>query len=183
MFLWYADSKSGQYYLKKIYERILKMEEEITKTINDSKVEQIHLLMPTHINGFGRLFGGQLLAWIDEVAGIVAKRHSESIAITAAIDNLQFKEGAHVNDTIVLIGYLTYVGNTSMEVRVDTYVENLHGDRHPINRAFLTMVAIDENEKPKRVPRLRLTNVSEEAEWEAAKKRIELRKQRHAEGF
>ena len=95
------------------------MEEEITKTINDSKVEQIHLLMPTHINGFGRLFGGQLLAWIDEVAGIVAKRHSESIAITAAIDNLQFKEGAHVNDTIVLIGYLTYVGNTSMEVRVD----------------------------------------------------------------
>lgn len=157
--------------------------EEILKTIEDSKTEQFHILMSAHLNGAGRLFGGQLLAWIDELAGVVAKRHAGTNVITAAIDNLQFKQGAHLNDTIVLVGYLTYVGNSSMEVRVDTYVEDMNGKRHPINRAYLVMVAIDEDEKPVRVPRLKLESISEEAEWEAAKKRLEYRKQRQVEGF
>ena len=56
---------------------------------------------------------------------------------------------------VVVIGKVTYVGNSSMEVRVDTYVEHLEdGMRHAINRAYFTMVALDENDKPKRVPRL-----------------------------
>lgn len=157
--------------------------QDIYKTVSDSKTEQFHLLMSPHLNGFGRLFGGQLMAWIDEVAGVVARRHCSSNVITAAVDNLQFKEGARQQDLIVLIGYITYVGNTSMEVRVDTYIEDSDGTRRPINRAYLVMVAVDENEKPVRVPRLTLTNFTEEAEWEAAKRRLEYRKQRQNEGF
>ena len=53
---------------------------------------------------------------------------------------------------IVLIGKLTYVGTTSMEVRVDTYVEDAEGIRRPINRAYFCMVALDENDKPVKVP-------------------------------
>ncbi len=153
------------------------------KRVEDSLVEQAHLLFPTHLNGAGRLFGGQLLMWIDEVSGIVAKRHSESNIITAAIDNLQFKEGAYAGETVVLVGRLTHVGNSSMEVRVDTYVETLDGMRRPINRAYIVMVAHDENGVPKRVPRLLLETPGQRAEWEGAERRQVLRKQRREEGF
>jgi acyl-CoA hydrolase len=139
--------------------------------------------MPIHINGKGRLFGGKLVEWIDIVGGVVARRHCECNVITAAIDNLQFKEGAFLNDTLVLVGRLTYVGNTSMEVRIDTYVEDLGGIRKPINRAYLVFVALGEDERPVRVPRLILENESEKAEWQGALKRNELRRTRRIEGY
>ena len=124
------------------------------KRVEDSLTEQTYLLMHRHINGYGRLFGGQLLMWIDELAGIVATRHSESRITTASIDNLNFKKAAFLNDTVVLIGKITHVGRSSMEVRVDTYVETLDGMRHVINRAYVVMVAIDEEGKAVPVPGL-----------------------------
>jgi len=117
--------------------------------------EQTYLLMHRHINGYGRLFGGQLMQWIDELAGIVSMRHAGGRITTASIDNLNFKAGAYLNDTIVLIGRITYVGRTSMEVRVDTYVEDLEGMRRVINRAYVVMVAIDEEGHTVEVPGLR----------------------------
>ena len=57
-----------------------------TKKVSDSMVEQIFQLRPEHLNGAGRLFGGRLMEWIDEVAGLVAIRHSESDVVTAAVD-------------------------------------------------------------------------------------------------
>lgn len=153
------------------------------RNVNYSKTEQTHLLMGMHMNGAGRLFGGQLLAWIDEIAGIVAKRHSSRNVITACIDNLEFKHGGYLNDLIVLIGYITYVGRTSMEVRIDTYEEKPDGTRHPINRAFFVMVALDENDKPIEVPRLKIETMEEQAKWDAAIKRNEMRKHRKLEGF
>lgn len=153
------------------------------KRMEESLTEQIQLLMPQHINGSGRLFGGRLLEWIDVVGGVTARRHSECDVITAAIDNLQFKEGAYVNDTLVLLGRITYVGNTSMEVRVDTYVEDLAGIRRPINRAYMVFVALDKEGKPTRVPRLIIETENQRGEWEGAIKRNELRKVRRKEGY
>lgn len=156
---------------------------ELEKRVIDSQTEQTYLLMSQHINGSGRLFGGQLLAWLDELAGIVAMRHSGGNVITASIDNLQFKHGAHLNDIIVLVGKVTYVGNSSMEVRIDTYVEESDGTRYPINRAYFVMVALDQREIPKRVPRLTIETIEQQAEWDAAEKRNALRKQRKEEGY
>jgi acyl-CoA hydrolase len=153
------------------------------KRVEDSLTEQIQLLMPQHINGSGRLFGGRLLEWIDVVGGVTARRHSECDIITAAIDNLQFKEGAYINDTLVMLGRVTYVGNTSMEVRVDTYVEDLSGMRRPINRAYMVFVALDKEGQPTRVPRLAVETESQRGEWEGAVKRNELRKVRRKEGY
>ena len=154
------------------------------RTVQDSMVETVHLIRPNHMNAAGRLFGGMLMQWLDEVAGLVAKRHSRSNIITASVDNLKFIHGAYADDMVVIIGRLTYVGNTSMEVRVDTYVENLaDGMRYPINRAYFTMVALDENDKRKRVPRLAVSTEQEKAEWEAAEKRRRMRIQRKTEGF
>lgn len=153
------------------------------KKVSDSRVEQVFQVRPEHLNGAGRLFGGQLMAWIDEVAGLTAIRHSQHNVITASVDNLKFMRGIFQGDLVVLIGQVTYVGNTSMEVRVDTYIEDLDGTRHPVNRAYLTIVAVDSDGKPTPVPGLIIESVGEQAEWEAGKKRKELRITRSKEGF
>ncbi len=153
------------------------------KRVADSRTEQIQILMPEHINGAGRLFGGKLVEWIDVVAGVVARRHSGRNVTTAAIDNLQFKAAAYVNDTLVLVGRVTHVGRTSMEVRVDTYVETLAGQRTVVNRAYLVLVALDEEGNPVEVPRLLPEGEAEKAEWEAGERRQSLRTQRRKEGY
>ena len=153
------------------------------KKVSDSETEQLRVVIYPDINGFSRLFGGRLLAWIDEVAGATARRHCGRNATTVAIDNLYFKSGAYLNDIIVLIGKVTYVGRTSMEVRVDTYKEDETGARHPINRAYFVMVAMGDDGRPTEVPPLILENDGERMEWENAEKRRELRLMRRKEGF
>lgn len=153
------------------------------KTVQDSLTEQQYIIRPSHINHYGRLFGGQLLKWIDEIAGIVATRHSGATVTTAAIDNLQFQAPAHVGELVVLQGRVTYVGRSSMEIRVDTYREDLTGKREVINRAYMDMVAIDRQGKAIEVPDLLPETEEEKQEYEAAKKRKEMRKSRRQEGF
>lgn len=145
------------------------------KKPGQSYSEQIQIVMSNHINGSQRLFGGRLLEWIDVVAGVVARRHSGCDITTATIDRLQFLSSAHVNDTIVLAGRVTWVGNTSMEVRVDTFVEEFSGKRTLVNRAYLVLVALDKNERPARVPGLLLETDEEWAEWEAGVMRQKIR--------
>ena len=78
---------------------------------------------------------------------------------------------------------MTYVGRTSMEVRVDTYVESLSGERYKVNKAYLVLVALDEHERPKPCPGLILETEEEKREWEAGQKRNDLRKQRRLEKY
>ena len=146
------------------------------KRVEDSLTEQVHLVMNGDINGNGRLFGGRLMEWIDEVAGIVGIRHSSMNVTTAAVENLQFKAGAYMGELIVLIGKMAAVGRTSMEVRVDVYKEEKNGFRYPINRAYLTLVALDAEEQPTLVPRLLLETEAQRAELAYANQRKELRK-------
>lgn len=153
------------------------------KKVSDSLTEQQYLICPAHINHYGRLFGGQLLKWIDELAGIVAIRHCGSTVTTAAIDNLQFHAPAYTGDMIVLRGMVTCVGRTSMEIRVDTYRESLEGKREMINRAYIDMVCIDCKGQPKEVPELEIETDQQRQEYEAAMKRRQIRKQRRQEGF
>ena len=154
------------------------------RTVTYSKTEQVHLVQPADLNGGGRLFGGTLLKMIDELAAIVAMRHTGLKTVTtAAIDNLTFKSAAYVNDLIVLIGYLTYTGRTSMEVRVDAYVERSDGLRYPINRAYIVLVALDNENRPAEVPMLILENDIQREENRMAEKRRQLRLERRQGGF
>ena len=148
------------------------------KTVDDSRVETVYLVRPAHLNGANRLFGGILMQWIDEAAGIVAKRHCGSNVTTASVDNLTFLHGAYQGDMVVIKGKLTWVGNTSMEVCVDVYVENLSGDRHRINNAHFMMVALDENDKPMQVPGLILQTEDEHLAWDHGVERRRIRMQR-----
>ena len=155
----------------------------VNRSVADSVVETIHLVRPNHLNAAGRLFGGILMQWLDEVAGLVAKRHARMNVTTASVDNLRFIKGAYLRDIIVIKGVLTYVGKSSMEVKIDTFVEKLNGERTLINRAYFTMVALDESDRPAQVPGLILNTEEEKEEWEKAEKRREMRKIRKEEGF
>ena len=150
----------------------------LSKTVDDSRVETVHIVRPNHLNGANRLFGGILMQWIDEVAGIVAKRHSMCNVTTASVDNLTFLHGAYQNEMVVIKGKLTWVGSSSMEVCVDTYVENLSGQRDRINNAHFMMVALDDNDKPVQVPRLILRTEDEHLAWRHGEERQRIRKHR-----
>lgn len=147
-----------------------------SRKVSESISETVHMVRPNHLNAAGRLFGGVLMQWMDELAGLVAKRHTRKNVITASVDNLSFLRGAYQKDVIVITGKVTYVGNTSMEVKVDSCVEDLDRNRTLINRAYFTMVALDENDHPTRVPRLELETEEEKEEWKNAVKRREMRK-------
>ncbi len=140
----------------------------VAKTISQSRTESVHIVMPGNINGSDSLFGGQLMEWIDIIAAVVARRHSGCQVTTAAVDNLVFKAPAKKNDTILLVGKLCYVGNTSMDVCVETYVEKIDGRKKLINTAYLTLVALDSEGKPTKVPRLILENEHDRDEYEKA---------------
>lgn len=155
------------------------------KHVEDSLVEQMHLLQYKDINGENRLFGGRLLEWIDEAAGLCAMRHCGGYITTASIDSLHFRKAAYLNDIVIVRAKITYVGHTSMEVRVDVYVEDkATGLRRLINHAYLTEVHVDEKGNPLPVAYgLVHENEMEALEWEGAKKRIQVRRQRRLEGY
>ena len=153
------------------------------KKASESYTEQVQLLTKASMNGYNRLFGGILMEWIDVVAAIAARRHSGKNVTTAVVDRLEFRAPAHTNECLVLRAKVTYAGKTSMEVCVKTYIEGLNGERDLINKAYLVMVALDENEQPTEVPELVLETEAEIREWEAAKRRNKLRKKRRMENY
>jgi acyl-CoA hydrolase len=146
-----------------------------TRKVSESMVETVHLVRPNHLNASGRLFGGVLMQWIDEVGGVVGKRHAHKNVTTVSVDNLNFLRGAYSKDTLVLQGKVTYVGNTSMEVKVESYVENINAERVLMNRAYITLVALDENDKPTPIAKLELETDEEREEWQKAQLRREIR--------
>ena len=148
------------------------------KRVSESRTEQVQILTQGVLNGYGRLFGGKLMEWIDSVAAVTARRHCNRNVTTASVDSLEFTAPAYANDTIVLVGTVTYTGRTSMEVCVKTYIEKLSGQRKLINRAYLIMVALDENEKPVEVPELICETEEQEREFLEGKHRSQLRKKK-----
>ena len=159
------------------------MSELPAKRVAESETEQIQFVFENHLNGQGRVFGGQIASWIDIVAGVVARRHSNHNVTTAEIDTLQFKNPVYATNLVVLHGKITYVGTTSMEVRVDCFSEDLAGQRKLVNTAYLVLVALDENEKPTPVPGLICETFQEKMEWEAGEKRRKLGQQRRLEAY
>jgi acyl-CoA hydrolase len=136
---------------------------------------QIQIIMPSHVNGVNRLFGGQLMAWIDVTAAVEARRHTHRQVITAAVDNLRFLGPAFLDETVRLDARVTWTGRTSLEVRVDSFVESLSGTERLINRAYLVFVALDDEGRPAPVSAFVPASDEEKLDWAQAEKR---RKQR-----
>lgn len=140
----------------------------------------VQIILAQHCNGNAvpRLFGGQLMAWIDVVGAVAARRYCGHEVTTVCVDNLNFVKPAYLNDILVQEACVTWTGNTSLEVRVDSFVEKKAGDRALINRAYLVFVALDKNEKPVSVPEFIPETDEEKDEYANAVERKFIRMQR-----
>ena len=130
----------------------------------------VQIVLTQHCNGTAsnRLFGGQIMAWIDIVGAVAARRYAKRVVTTACIDHLSFIAPAYLNDTLVQEARVTWTGRTSMEVRIDSYVEKSDGSRQLVNQAYAVFVALDDNDQPVPVPPFTPQTEAERAEYEAA---------------
>ena len=141
------------------------------------KTTTVQIVMPQHCNGYKkpRLFGGQIMAWIDVVGAVEARRYTQRGVTTVCIDHLTFLKPAYLNDTVVQEAVVTWTGRTSLEVRVDSLVERLDGSRELINRAYAVFVALDDQDKPAEVPPFVPETEEEIREYREAEKRRQIR--------
>ncbi|MCH3942130.1 MAG: acyl-CoA thioesterase [Atopobiaceae bacterium] len=153
-----------------------------SKTPGQSRVEHVEILVQGDLNGSHRLFGGQLMEWIDLCGAAVARRHSCRNVTTALVDELEFKAPAYANDMVVLEGKMIFAGHSSMEVVVDSYVEALDGSRRLINTARMTLVALDDDGRPCGVPMLVPQTDEERVAYAEAKARYLKRKREATHG-
>ncbi|MEN8907639.1 MAG: acyl-CoA thioesterase [Clostridiales bacterium] len=142
------------------------------KIPKDSYVETREMVLPNDTNLLGNLLGGRLLHLIDIAGAMVASKHSNKIVATVSIDNVNFKEPIKLGEIIILRAVLVRVGRSSMDVLVRIYGENtMTGKIINTNSAFLTYVALDDDQKPTLVPRLKITTEEEQKYFEEANKR------------
>ena len=136
------------------------------------------LATPDMANFSGHVHGGAILKMLDQVAYACASRYSAHYAITVSVDQVFFREAVHVGELISFMASVNYTGHTSMEVGIRVTAENIieKTDRHVIT-CYITMVAVDEDGRPARVPPLKVTDVVEERRWRAAALRRDLRKE------
>ena len=141
------------------------------------KTTTVQIVLAPHCNGYAkpRLFGGQLMSWIDVIGGVAAQRYTKSAVTTVCVDNLNFLKPAFLGDTVVQEAVVTWTGRTSLEVRVDTFVEKLDGERDLTNRAYIVFVALDENDRPIIVPPFVPETEEERLEYAAAQERRKIR--------
>lgn len=150
-----------------------------TKACRESFTVKTSIVLPPDTNTYGTLFGGRLMAYIDDVAAIAAMRHGRKNIVTASADSVDFLHPVYEGNSVCLEAFVTYTGRTSMEVFVKVIAEDLvTGERNVCAMSFLTMVAIDENGKPTPVPVVMPETEEEKNLFETAKERAEIRKKR-----
>ena len=137
----------------------------------------VHMVLASDCNGYkkARLFGGQLMSWIDVIGAVAAQRFTGTAVTTVCVDHLTFLKPAYLGDTIVQKAFVTWTGHTSLEVRVDTYIEKLSGERDLTNQAYLVFVALDENDRPTPIPSFIPETEEEKEEYAAAEERRRIR--------
>jgi acyl-CoA hydrolase len=113
------------------------------------------LVLPNDTNPHNNLFGGQLLAWMDEIASIAAHRHCHRVVVTAAVNNVSFQQPIKHSSIVTLEAKVSRAFSSSMEVFIDVFVEDfVTGKRMKCNEAIYTFVAVDQNGGAIEVPQL-----------------------------
>jgi acyl-CoA hydrolase len=142
-----------------------------SRLMSYSRGEITTLVMPNMQNVLGDLFGGNLMALVDQAAAVAALRHAGTRAVTASIDRVDFRERIPVGALVTCIGTVDYVGNSSMDITVEVYSEQpgTGEPRRNTHTAHVVFVAIDEHGKPTRVPRLVAETAEERDRMERAR--------------
>jgi acyl-CoA hydrolase len=134
------------------------------------------LVLPSHTNALGTIFGGVVMGWIDVAGAIAAQRFCRTPVVTVSIDYLHFIVPIKIGYTVRITAQVTYAGTTSIETEVLVDAENaITGDVRRATNAFLTYVSIDEFGRPKKVPALPAKTAAEKKLLQAAEKRRQRR--------
>lgn len=148
------------------------MKKESRLSLGGNPVVMTELVLPSHTNALGTIFGGTVMSWVDIAGAIAAQRYSKSPVVTVSIDDLRFICPIKIGFVVRIAAYVTWVGRTSMEVEVVVDAENTFtGDVRPATHAFLTYVAVDEFGRPKTIPTYAPKTAPEKALWKQAEKR------------
>ena len=141
----------------------------------DSASLTTKVVLPNDTNTLGKLFGGSLLAWIDEIGAVAAHRHSSRVAVTAAINNVSFTKPVDLGAIVTLSAKVSRAFNSSMEVIIDVFVEDrITGEKTSSNQAILTFVAVDQNGRTINVPEITPETEEEKERYAAALRRRQL---------
>ena len=117
--------------------------------IKASETRIFKAVFPNTTNHYDTLFGGTAMLMMDEVAFITATRFSRQTMVTVSSDRIDFTKPIPAGTIVELIGTVTYVGNTSLKVKVDIFVEQMYSEhREMAVTGSFSFVAIDENKKP-----------------------------------
>ncbi|MBW1644745.1 MAG: acyl-CoA thioesterase [Deltaproteobacteria bacterium] len=149
-----------------------------SKTVKETRVTVSHVMQPQDANVAGNVHGGVIMKLIDTTAGVVATRHARSNVVTASIDQLDFHFPAKIGNLLTFRASINMVGRTSMEIGVRVDTEDLITGRltHTAS-AYLTFVALDENGRPREVPRLVPETEEEKRRLAEARERAARRRQ------
>ena len=145
------------------------MDEINGKTRNESLTVMTELVLPNDTNMLGNLLGGRLLHWIDIAGALAAQRHAESLIATIQMDTIVFKHPIKLGSIVILTSYVTWTGNTSIEVAVEVQMEDpLTRVCKFINKVYIVFVALDSCcNKHKTIPYVPVTD-EEQSEYHAA---------------
>lgn len=136
------------------------------------------LMTPDKANFSGNVHGGTLLKYLDEVAYACASRYAGSYVVTLSVDQVTFRQPAHVGELVTFLASVNYTGRTSMEVGIKVITEDIHKKmvRHT-NSCFFTMVAVDGEGKPMEVPKFEPQTADEKRRFSNAKVRRTIRQE------
>ncbi|MBO9701916.1 MAG: acyl-CoA thioesterase [Sporocytophaga sp.] len=125
---------------------------DIEKRIKEAESRQFKAIFPNTVNHYDTLFGGAALAYMDEVAFITATRFSKQRLVTVSTNKIDFKRPIPAGTIIEIVGKIEHVGNTSIQVKVEIFVEEMyHEKREKAIEGLFTMVAVGEDKKPVRI--------------------------------
>ncbi len=146
------------------------------KPVSASRAEMVEVVLPNDANPLGFILGGRVMHLMDIAAAIAAHRHSNSYVVTASVDYVDFRSPIHVGDLIVLKSSVNRVFQTSMEVGVKVFAENVRtGERKHTSSAYLTFVAVDENLNRRPVPPVILETSEDRRRYREAAARRKIR--------
>ena len=136
------------------------------------------LATPDMANFSGHVHGGAILKLLDQVAYACASRYSAHYAITVSVDQVFFREAVNVGELLTFLASVNYTGQTSMEIGIRVIAENIieKSERH-VMTCYFTMVAVDGEGRPTRVPDLQVRDATEQRRHDAAVLRREFRKE------
>ena len=148
------------------------------KTIKFSQTTLTELMIPSYANFGGKIHGGILLSLMDKAAYACALKHSGTYCVTVSVDGVEFLQPVEVGDLVSLEASVSYVGRTSLVVRIHVTAENVKDNtvKHT-NNSYFTMVAKGEDGKPSEVPPLILEDMEEIRRFIQVKKRKQLKKE------